>query len=519
MVSTIVLLAGLVGRRCWEPRILGQGAEEFRRVGAAVRAAIVVLALAGLAVHAHNLGPWVFGMLPATGVALVFSRYGLRRVLHARRSRGGCMVPVLVAGGVEEVADLIARTRREAHNGWLIEAVCVPAPPDGAAPTDVCGVPVVGDLDEVATLVRRGGYRVVVAAPDPAWTRRRLRDMAWELEGTPAALIVAPTLMEVTGPRLHVSPVYGLTLLRVSKPSFTGVRWLLKDVIERIGAVGLLAVVAPLFLVIALAIKLDGGGPVLYRQERVGKGGKTFMMLKFRSMVVDAEHLLGALEAGNEGAGPLFKLRHDPRVSRIGSLLRRYSLDELPQLLNVVRGHMSLVGPRPPLPREVARYATDGMRRLLDAIGSADLVLTAERTHRSIVVQQAPTALGKTFCLREFARLMASVECDGMPSDPVALARAAVVAARDRRGLIPPVPPSEDDIADPKGLDQAAHHAAALAISSALAQILGVPSPVVAQGRRRWPQPIRRRTESPGDRGRLWGCGPPASWRVSSRWH
>ena len=365
LASTIALLAGLGGRRCWDLRILGQGAEEFRRVGAAVGTAIVVLALAGLAAHASNLGAWVFGVLPATGVALAISRYGLRRALHVRRSRGGCMVPVLVAGSVDEAADLIARTRREAHNGWLIEAVCVPTPPDGAALTDVCGVPVVGDLNEVATSVRCGGYRIVVAAPDPAWTRRRLRDMAWELEGTPAALIVAPTLMEVTGPRLHVSPVFGLTLLRVSKPSFGGVRWLLKDVIERIGAVGLLAVLAPLLLVIALAIKLNGRGPVLFRQERVGKGGKSFMMLKFRSMVVDAEHLLGALEAGNEGAGPLFKLRHDPRVTRVGALIRRYSLDELPQLFNVVRGHMSLVGPRPPLPREVLLYATDGMRRLL----------------------------------------------------------------------------------------------------------------------------------------------------------
>ena len=365
LVSTIVLLAGLVGRRCWDPRILGQGAEEFRRVGAAVRAAIVVLALTGLAVHAPDLGPWVFGVLPATGVALAFSRFGLRRVLHARRSRGGCMVPVLVAGSVDEVADLIARTRREAHNGWLVEAVCVPTPPGGSALTDVCGVPVVGDLDEMATSVRRGRYRIVVVVPDPAWTRRRLRDMAWELEGTPAALIVAPALMEVTGPRLHMTPVYGLTLLRVSKPSFTGVRWLLKDAIERISALAGLAVLTPLLLVIALAIKRDDGGPVLFRQERVGKGGKTFMMLKFRSMGVDAEHQLGALETGNEGAGPLFKLRHDPRVTRVGALMRRYSLDELPQLLNVVRGHMSLVGPRPPLPREVLLYATDAMRRLL----------------------------------------------------------------------------------------------------------------------------------------------------------
>jgi protein-tyrosine phosphatase len=132
----------------------------------------------------------------------------------------------------------------------------------------------------------------------------------------------------------------------------------------------------------------------------------------------------------------------------------------------------------------------------VDAIRSADLVLTAERAHRSIVVQLAPTALGKAFCVREFARLLASADCDGMPSEPVALARAAVVAARDSRGLIPPVVPSEDDIADPMGLNQAAHHAAARVISSALAQILGVPS-LVAESRRRWSRPIRRRTASP----------------------
>ncbi len=144
------------------------------------------------------------------------------------------------------------------------------------------------------------------------------------------------------------------------------------------------------------------------------------------------------------------------------------------------------------------RLFPDSTPLSVDAIRSADLVLTAERAHRSIVVQMAPSALGKTFCLREFARLMASVECAGMPSEPVALARAAVVAARDSRGLIPPVPPSEDDIADPRGLNQAAHRAVARVISSALAQILGLPSPVVAESRWRWLRPIRRRTASPG---------------------
>jgi len=195
--------------------------------------------------------------------------------------------------------------------------------------------------------------------------------------------VVAPALMEVTGPRLHVAPVYGLTLLRVSQPTFKGARWVLKGVFDRVAACLALLVLAPLLIGVALAIKWEDGGPVLFRQQRVGKAGRLFPMLKFRSMVCDAESRRAELEAANEGAGPLFKLRVDPRVTRVGAVLRRYSLDELPQLINVVAGDMSVVGPRPPLSVEVELYGVDARRRLLVKPGLTGLWQVSGRSDLS----------------------------------------------------------------------------------------------------------------------------------------
>jgi exopolysaccharide biosynthesis polyprenyl glycosylphosphotransferase len=363
-VTAASVVAALIASRAWEPRILGQGAEEFRRLGRGVVGAGIVVALAALGLNEVHMRPWVFGVVP--GVLLVAAplRYVLRRMLHRQRNNGRCMLPVLAAGSVEEVADLIARTRREQHNGWQIEAVCTPGGlgEDGAG--DVGGVPVVGNLDDLPERVEQGGYRVVAVVPDPRWTRRRLQQLAWDLETTVAEVVVSPVLMEVTGPRLHVSPVFGLPLLRVAAPRFDGFRWLVKSVGDRVAAALGLLLISPLLIGIACAIRLQDRGPVFYRQSRVGKEGQLFSMVKFRSMVANADQLRDTLAEDNEAAGPLFKMRRDPRITRVGAFLRRYSLDELPQLFNVLAGTMSLVGPRPPLPAEVAVYPADMRRRL-----------------------------------------------------------------------------------------------------------------------------------------------------------
>jgi exopolysaccharide biosynthesis polyprenyl glycosylphosphotransferase len=179
-------------------------------------------------------------------------------------------------------------------------------------------------------------------------------------------LLVAPGLTEVAGPRLHMRPFIGLPLVHVEEPEFRGPKRLVKEVLDRLGAAALVLLVLPVLLAIAVAVRVDTPGPVFFRQQRIGKTGRPFTMLKFRSMVVDAEARRAELAARNQNAdGLLFKVADDPRVTRVGRLLRRLSLDELPQLLNVLGGSMSLVGPRPPLPSEVARYDDDVRRRLL----------------------------------------------------------------------------------------------------------------------------------------------------------
>lgn len=383
VLTAVALVGGLGLSRAWESRVLGQGAEEFRRVGRGLAGAGMAIALVALALDAPQVRPWVFGVVPVVLMVAAPLRYGLRRVLHRQRRGGRCMLPVLAAGSIEEIADLVERTRREPYNGWKIEAVCTPGGLGEGGSTEVSGVPVVGDLDDLPERVEQGGYRVVAVVPDHRWTRHRLQQLTWRLESTRAEVVVAPVLAEVTGPRLHITPVFGLPLLRISAPRFVGARWVIKNLLDRLAAAGGLLLIAPLLAGLAIAVWVHDRGPVFYRQTRVGRDGRTFSMIKFRSMVVDADRLRPHLVQANEGAGPLFKVRNDPRVTPIGAILRRYSLDELPQLFNVLGGSMSLVGPRPPLPDEVAVYPPDLRRRLKVKPGLTGLWQVSGRSNLS----------------------------------------------------------------------------------------------------------------------------------------
>ncbi|GAA3496600.1 sugar transferase [Streptomyces prasinosporus] len=360
----LLVLGTLAVSRSWAPAVLGQGAEEFRRLGRSLFAATVVLALGGIALTSRNIKLWIFVAIPAIALVTMTARYVLRLGLHRQRKEGRCLRPVLAAGSPATVRDLITRTRKFPHLGWRVDAVCTT---DGPAPDGdrLDGVPVVGRLSDVADHVRRDGYRVVAVTPDPHWSPDRLQRLAWNLEGSDAEMVVAPVLMEVAGPRLHIDAVLGIPLLRVSMPAFTGGRRVVKGVVDRLGAAILLVLFAPLMVCVGLLVAVDSPGGAFYRQRRVGKDGREFTMLKFRTMVAGADRARAALADRNEGAGLLFKLRRDPRVTRVGAVLRRYSVDELPQLLNVLTGSMSLVGPRPPLPEETAAYGPDIRRRLL----------------------------------------------------------------------------------------------------------------------------------------------------------
>jgi exopolysaccharide biosynthesis polyprenyl glycosylphosphotransferase len=258
---------------------------------------------------------------------------------------------------------MVAALKRTGFAGLDVVAACV-TPADERTVAEVIGLPVAG-LDGVLDAAVLHGADTVVVTSASETAAEYLRRLSWQLEGSGLELLVAPGLIEVAGPRLHIRPFEGLPLLAVEAPRFEGWRRLVKGGVDRILAALALVVLAPALLAIALAVRVSSEGPVFYRQERVGMHGRAFQMIKFRSMVADADRRVEALRSENISDGLLFKMREDPRVTSVGRLLRRLSLDELPQLFNVLGGSMSLVGPRPPLPSEVARYDSSVRRRLL----------------------------------------------------------------------------------------------------------------------------------------------------------
>ncbi|TCK20952.1 sugar transferase [Pseudonocardia endophytica] len=383
LLSAALVVAGLWAARTWDSRVLGQGSTEFLRLGRAIVGADVVLAMGGLSLMVNSVRLWVFLIVPLIGLLCLGSRFLLRKWLHQRRSTGEHVLPVLAVGSVQAVADLIRRTRRDPFFGWQITGACTPTGTADGGGDHIAEVPVVGDLDAVSSRVHDVGYHVVAVCQAPGWGAARLHRLAWQLEDTDTELAVDPGLMEIAGPRMHIAPVDGFPLLRLSRPKFTGLARVTKTVTDRALASLILLLLAPILISLALAVWLGDRGPIFFHQERVGANGRTFRLVKFRSMCVDAEDRLAALAATNEGAGPLFKLKVDPRVTRVGHFLRKYSLDELPQLFNVLGGSMSLVGPRPPLAREVKTYADDARRRLLVRPGMTGLWQVSGRSSLS----------------------------------------------------------------------------------------------------------------------------------------
>ena len=349
-----------------DSRFIGVGTDEFRKV---MNAGVCLIAAVAIMAYATKTGVargYVVIALPCTTLFDLCARYALRQRLHKLRSRGRCLRRVVVVAGHASVAaNLAAELRRGTYHGLSVVAACVPRPPDPPGSAEIAGVPAVVGLGSVTEVVQRFHADTVAVLACPEMSGVRLRELAWELEKTDTDLCVAPALLDVAGPRTTIRPVAGLPLLHVDHPEFTGARRVIKTAFDRAFAMTALILTAPLLAFAALAIKLADGGPVLFRQTRVGKGGKTFTVYKFRTMVPDAEERKALIAEHNETDGVLFKMRDDPRITRVGGWLRRWSADELPQLINVLLGDMSTVGPRPALPEEAARYGDHVRRRLM----------------------------------------------------------------------------------------------------------------------------------------------------------
>ena len=373
-VGAIALAGG------YDSRFIGVGSEEFRRVltaGVSLTAAVAIVAYASKTDIARG---YVIIALPCLTAFDLMGRLVLRKRLHRMRRFGGFMRKVVVVGHAAVAADLTAVLRRESYHGLSVVAACLAG---RDAPAVIDGVPAFAGLDDVAEIVSRFSADTVAVLACPEMSGTRLRDLAWELEKTDTDLCVAPALLDVAGPRTTIRPVAGLPLLHLDHPEFSGIRRIVKDGFDRGCAPVALLLMSPLLLAIAVAIRLTDDGPALFRQVRVGKDSRGFIMYKFRTMVTDAETRKADLNGFNDHDGVLFKIHDDPRITRVGRLLRRWSIDELPQLLNVLRGDMSLVGPRPALPEEAAVYADHVRRRLVVKPGLTGLWQVSGRSDLS----------------------------------------------------------------------------------------------------------------------------------------
>ena len=338
------------------------GTDEFRRVSVASLSAAGLVSV-GCFLLDYPLSRGFFFVAFAVGaLGLLVGRLTLRRLVHTARSLGRLQHNVLIVGnsaGVDEVAAVITRERRL---GYQVLGCLTPA--DDRTPETRSGIPVIGNCDDVTEMVVASGADTVFFANGGLESAAQMRRVAWDLENHDVHVVIAPSISEISGDRVSIRPVGGLPLIHVDPPRATdAARWG-KRLLDSVGSFVILLLILPVIVFTALAIKLHDGGPVLFRQTRVGRNGKTFSLWKFRTMVTDAEQRLAALheEAGYEGG--LFKMAEDPRITKPGRWLRRFSIDELPQLINVMRGEMSLVGPRPPLPLEVAQYDNHTSRRL-----------------------------------------------------------------------------------------------------------------------------------------------------------
>jgi len=361
VVAWALLIAAFGG---YAERRLGSGNDEYRRVVVAGLTAVTLLTFAGALLPVTGLRRLMLVAVPVATVATLLGRLLNRRRMQSARRRGLMTKRVVLVGRDVAAVDMARRLRRDATAGFRVVGACVPRPGESTALAEE-GVPVLGGLHEVLKALDEVGGDAVVVSSASETAAQYLRDLAWRLEGTNIEVLVGPGLIEVAPNRLQLRPTTSLPLIQIQEPEFRGWRRLVKSLIDRTVAAVLLLLAAPGMLGIALAVRFTSSGPAFFRHRRIGKRGREFDLLKFRSMVTDADDKIESLMTLNEGNAVQFKMRNDPRITGIGGFLRKYSLDELPQLINVLTGDMSLVGPRPHVTREVEQYGPDMHRRLL----------------------------------------------------------------------------------------------------------------------------------------------------------
>ncbi|MCR2764230.1 sugar transferase [Microbacterium sp. zg.B48] len=372
-ISYWLFSAGLVVAWMWaltlidsrSYRVIGTGTTEYVRVIHASVGLFGLVAILAFLTRIDVARGYLLIALPLGILVLVLERWLWRQWLIAKRSAGEYSARVLLVGSRDSVAQIARELGRSPSAGYRVVGACVPTGKiaDLIEGTDI---PIMGNVNAVERAILATDADTVAVTSTDDLPPNKVKQISWSLEAGRQHLVLAPSITDIAGPRIHSRPVAGLPLIHVETPRFSAGQRFAKRFMDVVASSLGVVLTSPLLLALALAVKLSSPGPVLFKQVRVGLRGREFRMLKFRTMVANAEDLLESLEgerdAGNE---VLFKMKNDPRVTRVGRFMRRFSLDELPQLFNVIAGSMSLVGPRPPLFSEVARYADHVHRRFL----------------------------------------------------------------------------------------------------------------------------------------------------------
>ncbi|MBD3751874.1 MAG: sugar transferase [Micrococcales bacterium] len=354
-------------------RVIGTGSTEYIRVVDSSIRLFGVIAIFAFLFQVDVARGYLLISLPLGVLMLVLVRWLWRHWLFAKRYSGEYMSRVLLVGSERSVAQIASELQRNPRAGYRVVGACVPS---GRVADTIPGtdVPVMGNVDAVErALVATQADTVAVTSADEL-PPDKVKQISWGLEAGRQHLVLAPSIVDIAGPRIHIRPVSGLPLIHVETPRFSLGQRLLKRSFDLVAAVAIAIVISPILLIVAIAVSWTSVGPILYKSERIGMNGEPFRMLKFRSMRVGADKELKALlEAQGTSEKPLFKVKDDPRITPVGRFIRKYSLDELPQIFNVIGGSMSLVGPRPQIAAEVALYSEAAKRRLLTRPGITGL--------------------------------------------------------------------------------------------------------------------------------------------------
>ncbi|WP_166903242.1 sugar transferase [Mycobacterium sp. DL440] len=365
----VIWLGALSLCRTRSARVIGAGAEEYKRVASASFWTFGGIAIITFLLQLEIARGYLAVALPTGTVALCLTRWLWRRYLAKKRAEGHYQTAVMAIGDADAVTYLAQELTRDPRAGYDVVAVGIPgygAPAGERLTVGDRDIPIMGGEEHVLDAIRECGADTVAVTGVENFGYDGIRKLMWDLEAMGVDLVVSPGVMDVSGARLEMRPVAGFPLVHVEKPQYDGAKRFEKRAFDFVFAAFALVVASPILLIAAIAIKLDSRGSVFYTAERIGIDGRPFAMLKFRTMVSDADRQLESLQNLNESSGGvLFKIKDDPRVTSVGKVLRRFSIDELPQFVNVLRQEMSVVGPRPPLRQEVETYDGDVQRRLL----------------------------------------------------------------------------------------------------------------------------------------------------------